>query len=318
MRFLKTISFIILLLNILNAKDIIPTFTYKASGSVTDIVLKNEKLYVATSSSKVDIFNIRTQEKIKSITIPQIKDFMGDVIDSKIYSVDVLEDMLLILSQGTKGGRAIHIYKNEELKEIISAKKRMFIARAKFIDKKRIVFSLLSNQLYLYNLEDNKKIHETQISQSKFSNFVLSEDKKQIVIADESGILQMLDVSTQKVLEVFKEQNLDNVFQVDLKNDIILTAGQDRRAAVFSIKEKSAYHKNATFLIYSAGLSPSGKIAGIASNEDNEVSIFNTKTKEDLHLLKGNKTTLTNIVFINEKEVFVSSDDERINYYKIN
>jgi hypothetical protein len=317
MRFLKTIFFIILLSNILNAKDIIPNFTYKASGSVTDIVLKNKKIYVATSSSTVDIFDITTQEKIKSITIPKIKDFMGDVIDSKIYSVDVLEDMILILSQGTKGGRAIHIYKNEELKEIISAKKRMFIARAKFIDKKRIVFSLLSNQLYLYNIEDNKKIHETQISQSKFSNFVLSEDKKNIVIADESGELKMLEVETLEVLKVFKEQNLDNVFQVDLKNDIILTAGQDRRAAVYDIEENSAYYKNTSFLIYSAGLSPSGEVAGIASTEDNEVSIFNTKTKKDLHLLKGNKTTLTNIIFINEKEVLVSSDDERINYYKI-
>lgn len=317
MKLLKAILFITLFFNILNAKEISPSFTYEASGSVTDIVLKNEKLYVATAASKIDIFNINTQEKIKSITIAKIKDFMGDEIDSKIYSVDVFEDSILILSQGSKGGRAIHLYKDSKLTEIISAKKRMFIARAKFINKSKIVFSLLSNELYLYDLENKKQLLETQISQSKFSNFVLSEDKKRIVIADESGILQMLDTDTLKVLEVFKKQNLDNVFQVDLKNDIILTAGQDRRAAVFSIKEKTAYHKDATFLIYSAGLSPSGEIAGIASTENNEVSIFNTKTKEDLSLLIGNRTTLTNIVFINEKEVLVSSDDERINYYKI-
>lgn len=318
MRFLKTIFLLLLFLNILNAKDINANFTYIASGSVTDIVLKNEKLYVGTSASTIDIFDITTQEKIKSIRIPKIKDFMNEVIDSKIYSVDVFEDKILILSQGNKGGRAIHIYENEQLKEIISAKKRMFIARTKFIDKKRIVFSLLSNQLYLYNLEKNKKIHEIQISQSKFSNFVLSENKQNIIIADESGELKMLGVNTLKVLQVFKNQNLDNVFQVDIKNHIILTAGQDRRAVVYDIKSNSAYYKKAPFLIYSAGLSPSGEIAGIASNEDNEVSIFNTKTKKDLAILKGNQTTLTNIIFINEKEVLVSSDDERINYYKIN
>jgi len=34
-------------------------------------------------------------------------------------------------------------------------------------------------------------------------------------------------------------------------------------------------------------------------------------------MLKGNNTTLTNILFKNEKEIFVTSDDERINYYKI-
>ena len=317
MKLLKAILFITLLLNILNAKETTPSFTYKASGSVTDIVLKNERIYVGTGASKIDIFDIKTQELVQSISIPKIKDFMGDEIDSKIYSVDVIDDMILILSQGTKGGRAIHIYKDSKLTEIISAKKRMFIARAKFIDKKRILFSLLSNEVFLYDIENKKELFGTQISQSKFSYFALSEDKKRVVIADESGILQMLDTNTLKVLEVFKKQNLDNVFQVDFKNDIILTAGQDRRAAVFSINQKSAYHKDASFLIYSAGLSPSGEIAGIASNENNEVSIFNTKTKEDLNLLKGNRTTLTNIIFINEKEVLVSSDDERINYYKI-
>lgn len=317
MRLLKGILFITLLLNILNAKETTPSFTYKASGSVTDIVLKNEKIYVGTAASKVDIFDIKTQELIKSINIPKIKDFMGDEIDSKIYSVDVLEEMILILSQGSKGGRAIHIYRDSKLTEVISAEKRMFIARAKFIDEKRIIFSLLSNEIYLYDLEENKNILESQISQSKFSYFALSEDKKRVVIADESGILQMLDTNTFEVLEVFKKQNLDNVFQVDFKNNIILTAGQDRRAAVFSINEKNAYHKDASFLIYSVGLSPSGELGAIAINEDNEVSIFNTKTKQNLSLLKGNRTTLTNIIFINEKEVLVSSDDERINYYKI-
>ena len=317
MRILKTFFFLLFISTILNAKDITPTFTYIASGSVTDIVYKNKKIYVGTNASSVDIFDKTSHEKIESIIIPKIKDFMGDVIDAKIYSVDVLEDVILILSQGTKGGRAIHTYKDGTLKEIISAKKRMFIARAKFVDSNKIVFALLSNQIYLYDLKENKKIHEVQVSQSKFSNFVLDENKKNIIIADESGDLQMLDIATLKVLKTFSKQNLDNVFQVDLKNNLILTAGQDRRAAVFSLDGQIAYHKNASFLIYSAGLSPSGKIAGIASNEDNEVSIFNTQTKQDLHMLKDNRTTLTNIIFINEKEVLVSSDDERVNYYQI-
>ncbi|MAD43348.1 MAG: hypothetical protein CL623_13305 [Arcobacter sp.] len=317
MTFLKPIFFLIILLCSLNAKDINPSFTYLASGGVTDIVINDNKLYVATKASKVDIFDLATQEKIDSITLPKIKDFMGDEINSNIYSVDVLNDMILILSQGNKGGRAIHIYKDSKLKEIISAKERMFIARAKFVSKDKIIFSLLSNELYLYDLKTNKEIYQVQLSQSKFSNFALTEDKKEIIIADESGDLKLVDIASSKIIKVFSKQNLDNVFQVDIKNNIILTAGQDRRAAVYERKNSSAYHKNTSFLIYSAGLSPSGKIAGIASNENNEVKIFNTLTQSDLHMLKGNNTTLTNIVFINEKEVFVSSDDKRVNYYKI-
>jgi len=317
MTFIKAAIILVLFLFTLNAKDINPSYTYLASGGITDLVIKNGKLYVATKASKVDIFDINTKEKISSITLPKIKDFMGDEINSKIYSVDVLKDSILILSQGNKGGRAIHIYKDSKLKEIISAKEKMYIARAKFVSEDKILFALLSNELYLYDLKTNKKIYDIQLSQSKFSNFSLNEDRKQVVVADESGILKLVDVASSDLIKTFAKQNLDNVFQVDIKNNIILTAGQDRRAAVYDVKANSAYHKNTSFLIYSAGLSPSGKIAGIASNEQNEVKVFNTKTQRDLSMLKGNNTTLTNIVFINEKEVFVTSDDERINYYKI-
>ena len=317
MTFLKPIIFVSLFIYALNAKDINPNYTYLANGGVTDIVLRENKLYVATKSSKVDIFNTKTKEKTNSITLPKIKDFMGDEIDAKIYSVDVLNDSVLILSQGSKGGRAINIYKNSKLKEIISAKEKMYIARAKFISEDKILFALLSNELYLYDLKTNKKIYDVQLSQSKFSHFAINENKKEVVVADESGILKLVNIASSELIKEFTKQNLDNVFQVDIKNNIILTAGQDRRAAVYNIKANTAYHKNTSFLIYSAGLSPSGKIAAVASNEENEVKVFNTDTKRDMHILKGNNTTLTNIVFINEKEVFVSSDDERINYYKI-
>ena len=317
MTFLKPIIFLTLFVFILNAKDINPSYTYLASGGVTDLVLKENRLYVATKASKVDIFDITTKEKINSITLTKIKDFMGDEIDSKIYSVDVLNDSVLILSQGSKGGRAIHIYKDSKLQEIISAKEKMYIARAKFVSEDKILFALLSNELYLYDLKTNKKVYDIQLSQSKFSHFAINENKKEVVVADESGILKLVDIASSKLIKNFAKQNLDNVFQIDIKNNIILTAGQDRRAAVYDVKANTAYHKDAPFLIYSAGLSPSGKIAAIASNEENEVKIFNTETKKDLYMLKGNNTTLTNIVFINEKEVFVTSDDERINYYKI-
>lgn len=311
------IIFFLLILKIF-AKDLSPEFSLIASGAVTDLVLKEDKLFVATSASSVDIFNINTKEKIDSIKMPKIKDFMQDIIDSKIYSVDVLENTILILSQGEKGGRNIDIYKDGKIENIIKDKDRLFIARAKFLDENHIIYALLSNQIYLYDIKNKKVLNEIQISQSKFSHFKLNEDKSKVVIADESGILTMIDSKSFEVIKTFRNQNLDNVFQVDIKNNTILSAGQDRRAAVYSMNEKNNYYKEFSFLIYSVGLSPSGNLAGVASDEENNVTIFNTKTKEKLYKLTQNKSTLSNILFINENEIFVSSDDEKINYYKLN
>ena len=309
--------FFLLILNIF-AKDLTPNYSLKTSGGVTDLVLRNENLYVATTDSSVDIFNINTKEKINSIKVPKIKDFMKDTIEARIYSIDVLENSVLILSQGESGGRNIDIYQNGKLNKIIEDKDRLFIAYAKFIDENHIVYALLSNQIYLYDIKNKKLVNEVQISQSKFSNFKLNEDKSKIVVADESGILTLLNTKDLNSIKRFDTLNLDNVFQVDMKKDIFITAGQDRRCAIYSLDERISYYKEGSFLIYSAALSPSAKLAAFASDEENNVTIFNTTTKENLYKLTQNKTTLTNILFINENEIFVSSDDEKINYYKLN
>ena len=313
-----SLTIIVLGLN-LKAKDLEPNFSLITSGSVTDIILKDEKLYASTTASSLDIFDIKTKEKINTITIAKIKNFTGDTIDSKIYSIDILKDNILILSQGEEGGRSITIYnKNKQFEKIIDDKDGLFIARAKFLDENYIIYALLSNQIFIYDIKNKKIINEIQISQSKFSNFSLSEDKSKVIIADESGILTMLDTKTFNILKIFKDQNLDNIFQIDIKNDLIITAGQDRRAAIYSLNDKIKYFKEASFLIYSVGLSPSAKFGAFASDEDNNVTVFNINSKENLYKLTKNKSTLTNILFINENEIFVTSDDKKINYYKLN
>ena len=321
MKSFKYLLYLFFILNIsilnINAKDLTPTSSLLASGGVIDLVLDNDKLYASTAASTVDIFDIKTQEKIDSIKMPKIKDFLGDIIDSKIYSVDVLENNILILSQGEQGGRNLDIYKDGKFENIIKDTDRQFIARAKFLDENHIIYALLSNQIYLYDIKNKKILKEIQISQSKFSSFRLTQDKSKLVVCDESGVISMLDSKSFDILKTFRYQNLDNVFQVDIKDNLILTAGQDRRAAVYNLDTNKAYYKEYSFLIYAAALSPSTKLAAVASDEENNVTIFDTSSQANLYKLTENKATLSNILFLNENEIIVTSDDKQINYYKI-
>lgn len=318
---MRTVLFIFLTtfltFSFINAKDLTPFYSLDTSGGVTDLLINDKKLYASTTASAIDIFDINTKEKIDKITVAKISDFTGDEIDAKVYSIDVLDENILILSQGRDGGRNIDIYKNKKLERIIWDKDRLFIARAKFLDENHIIYALLSNQIYLYDIKNKKILNEIQISQSRFSNFSFTNDKSKIIVADESGNLTMIDSKTFNIIRTFKGQNLDNVFQVDIKNDLIITAGQDRRTVVYNINQNSSYYKEGSFLIYSAGLSPSAKLGAFSSDEENNVTVFDTNTKKDLYKLTQNKSTLTNILFINENEIFVTSDDKKINYYKL-
>jgi len=301
----------------LNAKELKPTFIYEGSGAVTDLVYKNEKLYSATAEGVVDIFDTKEQKLIKSIHVPKIKDFIGDEVESKVYSVDIVDGKIMIVSQGKMGYRRVHLWIDNNLTEVVSTAKSYTISKAKFIDKDKLLIALLSNELILYDIKNNKALYREQISASKFSNFALNEKKDKVIIADESGDLKLVSVKDGKIVKEIKGQNVDNIFQLDYKNGLILTAGQDRRAAVYSDDGKRAYYKDGTFLIYSAGLSPSGKIGAFAKDEHNNVSLFNTSTKADLYLLGDHKATISNILFITEDELFTASDDIHINYWKL-
>ncbi len=311
------VLFLLLMTSLFSSKIQEPSKKFISSGAVIDLVYKDNKLYSATDASCVDIFDVTTQKIIEKIKVNQIKDFMGDVIDSKVYSVDLIKNKILILSLAQKGVRRVHIHENGETKLVIPYTEKLFIARAKFLDENTLLLALLSNELISYDINKHKQNYRIQVSQSKFSHFALNENRSEVVVADESGDLKILSTKTGKLLKELNGQNLDNVFQVTIKKEVIATAGQDRRVVVYNQKNNSAYYKTANFLIYSVGLSPSGKIVGYASDENNNITLFNTKTKTKIGIYGDNKMTLSNILFINEKEFFAASDDKTINLYKI-
>jgi hypothetical protein len=180
---------------------------------------------------------------------------------------------------------------------------------------KKITVSKITD--FMDDIATKKMNFREQVSFSKFSNFALNEKKSEVVVADESGDLKIHNTKDGKLIKTLAGQNLDNVFQVDYKNGIIATAGQDRRVVVYNTTFNSAYYKTAPFLIYGVGLSPSGKLVAYASDEQNNVTVFKTSGKSTVGHYSGNKMTLSKIIFINEKEFLVSSDDKTINLYKI-
>ncbi|MBC8238669.1 MAG: WD40 repeat domain-containing protein [Helicobacteraceae bacterium] len=313
---IKNMLLIIVFISVLHSNEK-AIATFNASGSVTDLVYQDSKLYAATDAGCVDIFDTATQKIIHKIKVAQITDFMGESSDSKVYSVDLISNKTLLLSQGQKGARRIHIYEDETLKLVLPDTKKLFIAKAKFLDENTIILGLLSNEIISYDIQKQEVNYRVQISQSKFSDFVLGKNKKEIIIADESGNLKIHDTKTAKLKSELRGQNLDNVFQVDTKNGVIATAGQDRRIVIYTPKSGSVYYKTSNFLIYSVGLSPSGEIVGYSSDEKNNITVFNTVTKKKLGVYGGNKMTATNILFINESEFFVATDDTIINQFKI-
>ncbi|MEA3513135.1 MAG: WD40 repeat domain-containing protein, partial [Campylobacterota bacterium] len=203
--------------------------------------------------------------------------------------------------------------------------KQLFVGKAKFIDDEHIAFNTLGNEMYLYNYKTKKTLWKIDVKpedatfNSTFADFALNETRDTAVVADESGDLKIVDIKKAKVIKVLAARNLDKVFKVDFKNDKIITAGQDGRCVVYDLNNNNDYflREKHWFLIYGAGLSPSGKFGAFSSDENNNVTVFNTKTKEKLFKLTQNLMTLSSILFISESELFVTTDSVKFNYYNL-
>ena len=295
-----------------------PLYIYKVKqGLATDILYNKENLYIATDSGEVEVFNTKSKKRVESVKLSKIKDFMGDAIESKIFAIDILKNTLLILSQDNGGYSRVHFYENDKLQTIISGEEKLNIIKAKFIDKDTILLALISNDIISYNVQTKKKNWTVQASMSKFSNFALNNDRSAVAIADESGDVHVLSTKDGKKVKTLTGQNVDNVFSIDFKGDVILTGGQDRRAGVYNLKNSDAYYKASKFFVYGVGLSPSGKVGAYSCDIDNDVELFNTATRETLGKYKVTKMVVNSIYFINEKEFFINSNSAKVLYYKL-
>ncbi len=290
-----------------------PIDSIEINGTVKDMVLRENLLVVATDMGHIEVKDIdNNNSSIQNIAIPNVKDFMGDEIPARVMSTDKIANRYLLLSDSGKNGYSnLFIYDNN-LTQILSAKDKEAIIKARFIDKEHILLGYLSNEVALLDLKSKKESYRVQLSESKFSDFALNVDKSQAVFACESGVLSVVDVKTGKILKELKGQNLDNVYKVDFKKGMVSGAGQDRRGSLYDVNTGKGSYIAGAFLIYATALSPSSSKVAFAMDEKNNISIYNSSSKTKIALLKGQKSTLNVIIFKDENKIISASDDSTI------
>ncbi len=312
----KYIILIAIIINLTQARDIKPTFILKSKGIVNDFAYDNAKLYVANDMGSIEIFDLKAQKLIDEIILKPLKTDRNDYVYAKIISVDRYKNKTLFVSTTTQGYRDVWIHDGKNLKNIINSKKKLTVREARFIDEDNFMIATVGYELSLYNITDNYPYYKKHIEPSAFSDIHLSSDKKIIASASESGKVIISDVKTGKILKELESQNVDNIYSVAYVNGTVITGSKDRRVAVYQ-DNKKPYHLKTNFFIYSVSLTPSGKTGIYSSGLNNDLQIFDIKTKKKMDRLIGHAAIPTTIKFINEKELFSSGYENNIFYWRL-
>ncbi len=294
-----------------------PSHKIEAGGIVQNIALVQNEIIVGTSAGTLDVYSAHDAHKVFGYTFEKIKDFTGDEVAPKVFSVDALKGRFIAVVQASNGARELYSVSKGKAERIIAADKNWFIAKARFVDERHVLIALLSNEVILWDMAEGKALYQYPVNPSHFSDFALNDTKTLVALSCESGEISIADVRTGKITKVLKGGNVDNVYKVDFKNQKILCAGQDRRGIIYDTQSKSYERFDGSFLIYAGALSPSANLGAFAFNEQNDIVIFDVISKAKKHTLKGQKSTLNTIVFVNEKELVSGSDDQFILIWRL-
>ncbi len=299
------------------AKTLQPVFTIDVNESVKDMVLGDGHLLViGTDVGKLKVYDLNQKKFIQVIHLPKIKDFMGDIMDTRVSSVDYYKGKLLMLSDSGVGGYSdLRLNENNKTTDIFTEKDKLSLVESKFVDEENIFLAFLSDEIALYNLKSKKFIYRKQLSESKFSDFALNSKRDLAAIANESGEVVVVAPKSGKIVKRLSGINLDNIFKVDIKKDFVVTAGKDRRAGWYNLATGAKDYIQAHFFIYVAALSPDATLAAFAMDENNNITIIDLSTKSKLFVLKGQKSTLNAIIFKDNSTVFAASDDNFVNMW---
>ncbi|WP_457639805.1 WD40 repeat domain-containing protein [Persephonella sp.] len=294
--------------------------TLEVDGAVSDLRYKDGKIFVATERGKVEVIDLNSRKVEKKISYPKFEDFMGELQLAKVFSVDVSPDGKTIIAviQASRGGREAYLYRGEKLEKIIDRKKHLPMVRVRFVDNSRVIFGLSGDELVLFDIENRKVLYRQPVGMSFFSDMEVNDSRTKVAVVDESGDTRIADVKTGKVIKVIEELNKDKAFDVDFKNNRVMSGGRDKKAVFYNLStDKYRIFEADDFMVFSVALSPSGKTGAYLYNDKFDIRVVDTETGSVLAVLMGHRATPSNILFTDENSIVVGCDDGKIYLWRM-
>ena len=287
---------------------------------LTHISTFENMIFVGNAGGKIDIFTLQSKKahKIQNLTLPPIQDYFGNSHAPRVYDITTFDGKtLFILAEGSKGTKQIlelSLQSPQKITPILqtSTSPKRIVA----FDKDKLIVGFLSNEIGLFDLKNKTFIYKAHPSLAGFSDLCVNPPF--VFSTDESGIVNVIDIASGKILKRLDMINKDNNYQIVSAKNAILTASVDRQMAIYTFKTDSNTPftlQNATkieseFLIYSVGISPNGTLGAYSKNEQNDIAIIDLATKQELFTLKGATSLINTLIFYDEQTLIVGSDDK--------
>ncbi|WP_299029546.1 hypothetical protein [uncultured Campylobacter sp.] len=293
-----------------------PYKVIKAGANVISSNLIDEILYLGTDGSELDIYDIKADKFLEPIKFRTVKTHFSDEEPAKIFSIDRLGDMLLVLTEMDYNERYLYVFKKEndgwsEVSNMHLANKSA--KKAFFIDEKTAVVSDFGNEIYYIDLESKKAVFKHKFSIALYVDFEINKTRDKIAIGAESGVIYIYNLKTrqtEQTLNFFK----DNMYDIDYKNDVVAVGCIDKQAGVFN--GAMSYFKS-DFIVYATGLSDDAKTLAYMNGEESDILVYDIASKTKLATVKTGQQILNEIYLFDNGRLISIAYEKEVKFWSV-
>lgn len=280
------------------------------NANVLNIKQIRKDFLISLDNGEIEILDENFTQKM-NYKFPKIKTYFGDLIESRIFSADLLDDEILVLLSSDFGAQKLEILGKKDF----DLKSENF-KNAFFINKNLAILADLSGEIYFFDLQNGKISDPIKISSSSLSSVEISPNRKILVLASEGGKVYVFDIVSKKILSQ-KSLHKDRIHDLAISSNLkIATGANDKSASFFDFKNDIIKNFESEFLVYAVSISENGKTLAYQSSENGDITLINTQNFEISNIIKTNDGNLGSII-LNNDFIVTSNFDKKIKIWSI-
>lgn len=280
------------------------------NANVLNIKQIRKDFLISLDNGEIEILDENFTQKM-NYKFPKIKTYFGDLIESRIFSADLLDDEILVLLSSDFGAQKLEILGKKDF----DLKSENF-KNAFFINKNLAILADLSGEIYFFDLQNGKISDPIKISSSSLSSVEISPNRKILVLASEGGKVYVFDIISKTILSQ-KSLHKDRIHDLAVSSNLkIATGANDKSASFFDFKNDIIKNFESEFLVYAVSISENGKTLAYQSSENGDITLINTQNFEISNIIKTNDGNLGSII-LNNNFIVTSNFDKKIKIWSI-
>lgn len=280
------------------------------NANVLNIKQIRNDFLISLDNGEIEILDENFTQKM-NYKFPKIKTYFGDLIESRIFSADLLDDEILVLLSSDFGAQKLEILGKKDF----DLKSENF-KNAFFINKNLAILADLSGEIYFFDLQNGKISDPIKISSSSLSSVEISPNRKILLLASEGGKVYVFDIVSKKILSQ-KSLHKDRIHDLAISSNLkIATGANDKSASFFDFKNDIIKNFESEFLVYAVSISENGKTLAYQSSENGDITLINTQNFEISNIIKTNDGNLGSII-LNNNFIVTSNFDKKIKIWSI-